>query len=90
MYVCVSERDLKPQWKSVAEIPLFSIIYHFIDLSIKTVKCAVHELYCFPPPLLVCSLGHPELSFCQQTTNHFLQTPVTILTDNTLRTVAIN
>lgn len=71
-------------------MPLFSIIYHFIDLSIKTVKPAVHELYCFPPPLLVCSLGHPELSLSRQKTNHFLQTPVTILADNTLTTVAIN
>lgn len=38
-------------------MPLFSIIYHFIDLSIKTVKPAVHELYCFPPPFISLQFG---------------------------------
>ena len=40
-----------------AEMPLFSIIYHFIDLSIKTVKPAVRQLYCFPPTFISLQFG---------------------------------
>lgn len=49
VHVCGKGLDLNSLKTSADTLPLFSIIYHFIDLSIKTVKPAVHELYCFPP-----------------------------------------
>lgn len=61
--------------------------YWFVYKNSQT--CCPRALL-LPSTLLVCSLGHPELSRGRQKTNHFPQTTVTTQTDNTVTTVAIN
>lgn len=70
-----------------------AVIFHHLSFYwfvYKNSQTCCPRALLLPPTLLVCSLGHPELSLSRQKTNHFLQTPVTILTDNTLTTIAIN